>query len=734
MTSHRSGFDTQLPASKKLLFVPRRILEGAVLAGGYAILSVAVLSPLLLKRGYPFALDMSFGPQMKIPPEAFGLGVEFGRRLPDFIWISLLSEFIPPEIVVRLLLLAIPFTAGLTAHLTSRAILRDAGMTSSGALYAGLFYALNPFVYQRFAAGHWHILLGYAFLPLAIYASFQLMDGKFSRAARFASNPSGDLWMVAFVSAILGLTSFAISVMALMAFLLALLLENYRSEEDSLPRRLGRKAARTSLIVGAWLAGNATWIVPAVLKSAKAAEYTDLDWRAFLVRGRDQWEAFMNVLRLSGFYREDLAPPILARPSGWLASFAAAGLSIAGLAVLYRRHPRLFAFSLLAVSGFLFLALGERAPILGPILGWAYPRIPGWQIYRETQKLLAPVCFFYAALGGLAVSGLSFGGVGQSTSKGASASMGDPDGGSYRRDLSLERLLALIAALMVPFALSPDLFFGLRGRITVERYPDEWVEAQAALPAGDGKLLVFPWHQHIPLAFAGGRTNVNPAADFFTKEVVQSARAEFPGFALGVSDPIDDYVRNYIALGPSLTDAATPLAPLGVDSILVLKVADWQAYEFLDRGPGLRKVVDNKELRLYLVDAANQSLSGFVPTEEAPRVQMGTLAASDDSELLGSSCSGSGGRPIRDLPFAYTVTEGGCWLVPEAYDRRWRGPGSAGSVWSGAAIGVATDTPGRVIFLPAYVAIAAHCLSFAVLFVSAAVLCKKRFRQAQRPS
>jgi hypothetical protein len=673
----------------------------------FAILAGAVLSPLLLKRGYPFAFDMSFGPEMKVPPEAFGMGAEFGRRLPDFIWLSLASEVAPPELVVKLLLLAIPFVSGVTAYLGTRSIFKKAGLGTGGALYAALLYELNPFVYQRFAAGHWHILLGYAFFPMMVTAAIRLASAPVGQAGRRDRRRA--VWYVVFTSAVLGTTSFAVSVMGLMTLVLGVLLLGSSRSSDSPRKHTAAKVRSVALAIATWLPGNATWLVPAFLKSSKATGFTDLDWRAFLVRGDDQWEALLNVLRLSGFYRDDLAPPSLSTLSGWLAASGMVGLFAFGLVQLYRRHHPAFVFSLVVPALFMTLALGERAPIIGPVLGWIYLRTPGWQIFRESQKLLVPVCFFYAAVGGVAVSHLT----------------------RRRRGMASERFLLLLAALLVPFALSPDLFFGLRGRIVVSPFPPGWYEAQDALPAGEGKLLVFPWHQHLPFEFTGGRTNVNPAADFFRKEVVASSRAEFPGFILGVSDPVDTYVRNFISLGPSLTETTQALRPLGTDSIVVLKTADWNAYEFLEGKPGLRKVVDNDVLRLYVVEGFAARVAGFGPAPDTRRVQAGEIVKSDAEVLAESKCvPGDDARLLRSAPFAYEIPEAGCWLIPEVYEPGWKSSGVEGPVWSGAAVGVSTESHGRVVFRPAYIAIGGHIVTASTLVLSAiALLWLRRRRQ-----
>ena len=753
-TGHPRNSMPKLPWTQKI-FLPKGLLAAAP-AVVYAIVSAVVLRPLLQKRGYPFSFDMSFGPHMKVPPEAYGLGSEFGRRLPDFIWISLISRVIPAEFVAKGVLLLIPFAAGTTGYWASRRLLGRAGLTTGGAIYAGLLYELNPFVYQRFLAGHWHILLGYAFFPTILVAAMELVMSEAGSGRQKHAEPEkpkskhrcSALWPVTLSSAILGITSFAVSVMGLLALLLAIGVAgasrwtNGRGEREGGKKEWGGwkgwsaslrpKAVLSVAAAAVWSSANATWIIPALLKSGKRAEFSDLDWRAFLVRGHDQWEAFLNVVRLVGFYRQDFFPPTLSRLSGWLASAAVVALFIAGLVVVYRHDPRLFAFALLSPVTFLFLALGERAPLVGPLLGWVYPRIPGWQIFRESQKLLVPVCFFYAALGGLGVSRIaSFWATSDSGTKAGSSPEFSSGVGRLSGRLSPEGLALLLAALTIPVALSADLFFGLRGSISVSPYPSGWYEAAEALPSGDGKLLVFPWHQHLPFDFTGGRTNVNPVQDFFPKEVLQSTRAEFPGFVLGVSDPVDSYVRDFIASGPVLSDTASALRPLGVDSVVVLKTADWLAYEFLERKAGITKIIDNHDLRLYVVNGSGGSVSAFRPTSELPRVQESTGVASDDPELLSAGCQANPDEKVsKETPFSYRVPGPGCWVVPQPFDAGWRARGVVGEVWSGAAVGVFVERESRVVFVPAFFALGGHLVTATTIMASLAVLLGRRRQRA----
>ena len=72
----------------------------------------------------------------------------------------------------RVLLVAIVLLAGLGVH---RLV---AGERAGLAAFAGVLYAINPFVYDRLLTGQWFLLLGYAVLPWALRALIRTLRGE----------------------------------------------------------------------------------------------------------------------------------------------------------------------------------------------------------------------------------------------------------------------------------------------------------------------------------------------------------------------------------------------------------------------------------------------------------------------------------------------------------------------------------------------------------------------------
>lgn len=989
------------------------------------------------RRGFVFGLDYSFGPAMKVPDEAFGLGREFGRRVPTFVWIAAGAKVLPPEVLVRVVLVGILWGAGLAAWWCCRALapVRPPGFW--GPLYAGLLYQINPFVYQRLAAGHWHILAGYAFFPvvvvwaarlvvsrLSVRSEFQEKGGleRFDKPSAWESGPvdvpsslarsaprrlprSGltPLQGYAFSVAILALLSFAVSTMALAIAALMALFFGARQRSDlisdsgdrgmvptsAISRRTKRLQNRSGLLrkvrlmaelVAIWFLANFAWIFPSLLKASRAADFTDLDYRSFLIRGTDSFEALLNALRLAGFYRDDLAPPSLNTAVAWLAAASVVSLAVLGGYVLYRmsvrpllvdtatggtaidgsgdagpadpdsrvanrpgdpdsqdaglasnpessdppgiagsgvpkeganhigpaqalpllrpdsatpreeterlqgrlpksanlhsdsrvaesppaplreaedlgsgagrgqdikagtegpedlgagarrlqrlgldgRRPEstdlahdrrlchgLFVFFSATAVMFLVAALGERAPFVGPVLSWVLVRIPGWQIFREPQKLLVPTALAYAYLGGVGVEYLlrrfspdtlvplapaetkristkqagsdvqpkglesdaqTTSSVGGGSGHADAALIGNaefgtperkgepvPEGASARAPRPPVRLLAttervavVLGALILPLAFCPELVFAMSRRLVVAEFPKEWSSAAAFMPSSEGKLLLFPWHQHMPFEFTKGVTTVDPSQDFYAKKVVGSLRVEFPGFELGIADPTDAYVRDLIGRGGAVSDLAEALLPLGVDSVVLYKTADWTAYRFLDTAPGLEKVLDNSQLALYRVVGFRQWLHASeleVASRSEPTTRwlvfVGGLST-DDSQTepwraneLGMSamrrvgdsrdfppsqlCRSNAGQIEPRYGFVYVIPSGGCWNIPERYAKGWVGADYIAPGWGGVSTLVAASGPATLIFLPAIPILLAYALTISMVIVPLAV-------------
>ncbi|RIK04451.1 MAG: hypothetical protein DCC49_13370 [Acidobacteria bacterium] len=669
-------------------------LRALAATGVYALAAIAITYP-LLRPGYPFAFDMSFGPVMRVPPEAYGLGGDFGRRLPVFLVLAGASSVVSPAMLARLILVAIPYLGGLGMHRLSPAT------REPSRYFAGLLYAVNPFVFERLVAGHWHILLGYALLPWALPALL-----TWARGAERGSLIRAGLWL-----GILGSVSFAVASIAFFVVLLAVLI----LRSSSIVIRLRATAG----ILLLFLATNATWLVAALVRLGDIDKFTQLDFRAFLVRGESSWAAAGNVLRLTGFFREDFRSPALSTTAGLILFGVVAVLVALGIVAAWRSKclgtrmaPFLVGVGAIAVMA----ALGERAPILGPALGWLYPRIPGMQIFRESQKIAGLVVLVYAIFGSL----------------GADVVLTSPekDREPESQPVGMRALAATIVmaavVVLIPLAWTPGVFAGAGGRVVVSEYPAGWHEAEVALgAAGDGRTLVLPWHVHMPLSFTNGRTNLNPAGDFFTKDLVQASAIEFPGFMLPPDDPVETYVRAAITQGTSRSDFGAVVNPLGVDSILLLKEADWQEYAFLDSQRDLKKVLENENVIIYEAPGIRESLHRLAPAGELTSVippdPLGTAYLTGESPGAGE-CPEAYGAVIHQEIYSYEIPGAGCWLLPEQRSSGWSPAHLVGSADSAVSTAVRTGSPVKMTYWPATYALGGHAVSLVSIVVLAVLL------------
>lgn len=679
-------------------------LGGLIPVGVYALVALAINYP-LLRRGYPFAFDMSFGPVMRVPPEAYGLGGDFGRRLPTFLVLSWVSSVVSPSFIARAILFAIPFLAGLGMHRLSPAA------REPSRYFAGLLFAVNPFVFERLVAGHWHILLGYALLgwalqPLLVWAR----DGHRNSLIK------AGIWLGA-----IGLVSFAISTLAFVfAHAAALVLRR--------PGIVTRIRAFSGLTL-MFLVTNATWIVAALVRLDDMGQFTQLDFRAFLVRGGSSWAAAGNVARLTGFFREDFRSPTLSSAAG-LVLVAVIGMLVLLGVVSARRTkclgPRMASLLLAVGAVALVAALGERAPLIGPGLGWLYARIPGMQIFRESQKIAGLLMFVYAIFGSL----------------GADAVLASPKDeqsvtpGADGMRVKAGRIAMAVVVTAIPLAWTPGLLGGAGGRISVAEFPPGWHEADQALARlGEGRALVLPWHVHMPLSFTGGRTNLNPAGDFFSKELVQASAIEFPGFRLPADDPVDSYVRAAIEQGGLRSDFGAVVNPLGVDSILLLKEADWGDYGFLEEQRDIEKVLETESTVVYKTPANRGSLSRLAsPGELTSIIPPDPLYTA----YLASNLPGAGECPLaagtvrRDEIYSYEVPGPGCWSLPETRSSGWVPAHLIGPANSGVSTAVRTGSPVRITYRPATLAMSGHAVSFVSILVLVATQAVDYFRTRRR--
>jgi hypothetical protein len=537
--------------------VARRTAGGPCAAR--ARIALVALAPFLLGVAlaalvcYPFVggrlllLDFVSGPhQPLLPAAAFGFGGGLTGGIPLTIGFHLLDRFFAQAGSVIPAAVFFPLATTGAARLVRAAVL-------PARLGAGLFYAVNPFVFDRLYAGQLGLLLGYALLPFAVTA---LLDAAQEprRMARAAC------WVAATVMMSVHFLWILVPVTA------AIVLTR--------PRRI-----RASLRLGAAAFGAAAissyLLVPPLLAGASPAGAL-AQLASYRTRADPRIGLLVNVAGLYGFFRPGPAEPkdFFSR---WPAVLAALVLIVAAGYVAVLRNATLrrdgLAILTAGVAGF-FLALGDQGPT-GGLFRFAFEHVPGFVMMREPDKFAALVALAYAyGLGG---------GIAWLTT------------GSRHKAV---RAAPAVLAIALPLAYTPTLLAGLGGQVKASEIPSSWSTASRLV--GQSTMLFLPWHQYFPTPFTDERAIANPAAGYFAGTVLTSQNPG-PGYAFGAEDPEHAFLDTLLGPPVDVRRLRIALADLGVRFVAVAKVADWRGFARVADAPGIRLVYSTPSLDLFSV-------------------------------------------------------------------------------------------------------------------------------------
>ena len=497
-------------------------------------------------------LDFVSGPhQPLLPAEAFGLDGGLTGGVPLTIVFSLLDRLLGQAGSVVPAAVFFPLATTGAARLLRTAVL-------PARLGAGLFYAVNPFVFDRLYAGQLGLLLGYALLPFAVAA---LMDAaqephRVGRAACWAGATAmmseHFAWILVPVTAAIFLT---------------------RPHRVRASVRLGA-AALGAAAISAYLL-----VAPVLAGVSPAGPLTQL--AAYRTRGDPRVGLLVNVAGLYGFFRPGPTEPKNLF-SGWIAVLAAllVIVVVGYVAVLRDAAHRRDGLAILAagIAGY-FLALGDQGPT-GGLFRLAYEHVPGFVVMREPDKFAVLVALAYAYGFGWGIAWLT-----------------------TRSRQKVAQVAVAALAIALPFVYTPNLLGGLGGQVTASEFPYSW--SVASRLAGQDTVLFLPWHEYFPTPFTGQRTIANPAAVYFAGTVLTSQN---PGLGYGFAAEDSEHVFLDKVLGPpvDLQRMRVALVGLGVRFVALAKVADWQDFAQVGDTPGIRLVYSSSSLDLFSVTPTAQ--------------------------------------------------------------------------------------------------------------------------------
>ena len=539
----------------------------------FAVLGAVVVLWQMLLPGYVIVLDMVFGPHVN-PPSYSGLSAS---GFPVSYLIYLLHFVLSGWVLEKVILLALFFSL---FYLPLQ--FYPFSNTYSEAYFVSLLYAVNPFVYERFLAGQWKVLVAYAFL-------FPFL----SLLLRFYKNLSWRSVLCAF-GWLLAMGMFSLHVLVMGTIILAIytVAAAVRMSVSREWQILKTFLWRLCLSVVLLCAISSYWVIPAFTTPTTAVStFTGADLEAFKTAGDTHIGLLGNVAALYGFWGEhELWSAYSSSPKErpWLWGISGAVLAViialgvvGGLRDTRTRFLALL-IALIGVVSFVFsVGLGES--ILLPFNTWLFEHVWFWRGFRDTEKWSGVLALSYVLLGGLGLGYLA------RTVAG------------YKKSL----WAVALGACVLPLLYTPNMLFGFNNQLRPVWYPSVWQEANNILKQDSAcKAIFLPWHSYYTAIFNNRVLAANTAPAYFDCNIISAANAEIGEVSYGIkaSDLTYRAIDKAVTSNIDSPDATIKLlASYGVRFIIFTPdelYADHYRYPFLSSSH-LKKVIETPSLVLY---------------------------------------------------------------------------------------------------------------------------------------
>jgi hypothetical protein len=522
----------------------------------------------LAKPGYLFLTDMVIPPNRSLELlSSYTTTNAFPLKLFEFV----LSVVVTTQVAQKLMLASILLLAACAGfHLARRYV------SSGWAATAGLVYMLNPYVYERFLAGHWFVLLGYAYFPILLYWLLQLFDRKDRRSLvmfslAYAMYPWISLhwWYI------------ASGFIACVGLVYIVMLRN------------GLKKVKQSAVVivltliASFLVLNWFWILPTMNGTSPVEAITIDDLSVYSTLPDKTWGVTFNVLSLYGFWIDYNLLPKDMNSWWWILTFIMLGFSSLGLYSLARKKDPLAIATALLFIPIVLLTVGYESDYSRPLTEWLFVYFPGYKGLRETAKLVGVIAFTYAIYMPVGIHRFTV----------WHSAFYPP---RYRHALS-RTLLAL--AFAVPVLLVNSMFWGFNGQLVPGDYPQEWYQINDILKQQQIEtLLILPWQGYMAFPFTQNRYIANPGKWFFnantytgTSIVNQRKQEKITTF--------DGIVNNLKGDETNVNLSLTSLQSEGIYHIVVLKTGDFRKYGQLGGNNRLTPLYESSSIDLYAIQS-----------------------------------------------------------------------------------------------------------------------------------
>lgn len=527
----------------------------------YIFLCAVIIFP-LLGHGFILTLDMVFTPKLPAPTSVTN----------SYIWqgiMHLANFLLPGQVVEKIIIFSILLMCGIAMHQLIRT------ESSWPKYFAGIFYTINPFTYERWMAGQYLVLFGYAVLPIVIKTLFSFINSpSLKKTIRLAA-------LYSFIG-IFDLHLFVLALICGSVFVMLQLirLRNAKSKLNGLLKYSGLSLLCICVLSSYWLLG----ILRGTSQiSQTLGGITNKDFAAFTTAPNPHFGLFFNVESMYGIWLEPLHHFIMPNKNTvvWvILYFCILGLTITGIYSHWKINKlQTLGIGIIGLIGG-FIALGINAPIIGEINDFILTKLPFMNGFREPEKFSALLVIAYCYFAAYGVEMLL-----------KHITVKSPQ----LHDISALLLLCL------PLLYVPTMLFGFVGQLKPVQYPASWYQFNNQLSThhAKGTILFLPWHEYMSYDFAP-RIIANPAANFFyTSNVVSGTDAEFGEVFQAYPDPTSNFIVNQILDKPNDNNLGTKLNQIHVQYILLATGYDVHSYRWLYSLPGLKVMSEQPGLTVF---------------------------------------------------------------------------------------------------------------------------------------
>ena len=539
----------------------------------FAAITFAIMLPFFFQEGFLFLLDMVWGPNI-LPSEYFYDGGT--SSYPLMLLINIFSLFLPREYLQKILLALVLYLCGHLMFKLSRDI-----MPRRWATLSGIFYILNPYVFERFLAGQWIVLLGYAIFPLVVF--------RFTTFLK--SDRRKDLWFFVVLFSAYPLISLhwayiSFWFLSLMGGIyLIQIIGTAKSKKQDLTTLRKKFISFAILQLVIWLTINFFWLKDFWNADGVISKITQNDFQAFSTTADSTWGTFFNVLSLYGFWQDSFFLPKDFFSGWWVLTFIIIVFSAFGFYDLAKKRNSLALTLGVAFVPTVLIAAGYGDTLTRPLTDFLFQILPGFAGLRETAKVVGILAFTYALFFPLGVRLLI--------------------DRLYRNTKNRNREIIYTCSAVL-FILSccllvNNIFSGFNGQVRAWPYPDSWYKVKETLDSEPGtrKVLFLPWHRYLEIAFANNVRADNPASAFFGAEIISGENLDSLYLADKSQGEWDERISEMVKGEKCLDDNFDFLKAQKVEYIILAKTDDWQMYSFLDKSWSVRKIFEENEIALY---------------------------------------------------------------------------------------------------------------------------------------